>query len=507
MKVLTSNRRQFLVGAGGALLALPFLESLAPKKARAAGTVVSPRFVGMSSGHGAVSEANMYPSDSTLTAKQSLYSDHEVRRGALSPAIANGTASLSPVLSAPSTLLTTVLAAKLNVIRGLDVSFNLGHASGGYFGNYARNDGGLLANDWRPTIDQVMAWSSSFYPDLGSIKARSMQIGLDGRLASSWGWSNPQTKSGSIDALPTSFSSKDLFDSIFVQSMMPVSTRKPVVDHVIDAFRSLKSGAFGDATRLSVADKQRLQDHMDRLSELQQRVNAVASCGTVMPPSHVATKNDAGFDTTSNLAGHKELFQTFNDVIVAAFICGTCRIATISPPGEFAAYPTDWHHEVAHTAQNDPSTQTILAGANRNFFEDLFLDLAAKLDVEEGGGKTYLDNTLIMWTQESGPSTHDPFNIPVVTAGSAAGFLATGNYVDYRRIGTDKWNSLYPGILYNQWLGTVLQAMRLPPSEYERAGEHGYGSLYYDNVYGTGNKLWPDRLRSDAGQIVPFLKA
>ena len=32
-------------------------------------------------------------------------------------------------------------------------------------------------------------------------------------------------------------------------------------------------------------------------------------------------------------------------------------------------------------------------------------------------------------------STHDPLSLPIVTAGSAAGFFRTGQSLDYRRVG------------------------------------------------------------------------
>ena len=99
-----------------------------------------------------------------------------------------------------------------------------------------------------------------------------------------------------------------------------------------------------------------------------------------------------------------------------------------------------------------------------------------------------------------------------MTAGSASGFLKTGNYIDYRRTSGPRWDNggrmQYPGLLYNQWLATALQAMGLPASEFERAGEHGYGSLVRDDR-GSGNSLanWPQRLTDDASKIMPFLKA
>ena len=95
----------------------------------------------------------------------------------------------------------------------------------------------------------------------------------------------------------------------------------------------------------------------------------------------------------------------------------------------------------------------------------------------------------------------------MVTAGSAAGFLKTGNYVDYRRRGGPAWSSFNTGLLYNQWLGTALQAMGIPREEYEKNGERGYGAFHKESVYGDPDTLWPDRLKQQAGEVLPFLKA
>ena len=75
------------------------------------------------------------------------------------------------MLRAPSSALTAALVAKMNVLCGLDVPFYIAHNTGLHLGNYARNDGnggdGKAVQAFpRPTIDQIMAWSPSFYRDL-----------------------------------------------------------------------------------------------------------------------------------------------------------------------------------------------------------------------------------------------------------------------------------------------------------------------------------------------------
>lgn len=526
MIVVNRSRRQFLVGTGGFTLALPFLPSLFANTAQAQAFTAKPRFVGMATHHGAAWAKNMFPDASTLTNAVQLYSDHQIKSGALKATQNGSNASLCTVLSAPSSALSDRMVAKLNVIRGLDMPFYLSHNTGGHLGNYARSDREGVESDYVsklggyiPTIDQVMAWSNSFYTDLGSIKQRTLNIGTDGGLSISWGYSNPATKSGAVQSVPAASSSLALFNSIFIASQpapaVVTNPRTPVVDRVMESFRRMQSGVWGDAKRLSAADKQRLDDHMTRLSELERQVNATAtasaSCSSISKPGKDATRGirDNDVDGTVNF------YRLFNDVIVAGFMCGTSRIATIYSDQQWSSYAGDWHQDVAHqAAQPDGVKQGVICSAYQLFFEKCFLDLANKLDVEEANGKTYLDNTLIQWSQESGQSTHDAISLPIITAGSAAGYFKTGQYCDYRRLTAPSlghpeilpYQDLTVGVLYSRWLATVLQSMGVPPSEFERNGKRGYGSTYTDTYYGKGD-FWPQRLFDDASMPLPFLKA
>ena len=198
------NRRMWLRGALGFTLALPFLPSVVSPKIASAGpqSLKRKRFVAMGVDHGACWQKFMYPADASLT-QTKTYGGRAIRQGDLSLAVSSGVASLSRVLSASSARFTPALAAKMNVIRGLDVTFFMGHNRGGHLGNYADNDGNLNGEQGLahvPTIDQVLAWSPSFYGDLGTIKERSLVIG-DNRK--SWGYSNPSMKSGNVQAITT----------------------------------------------------------------------------------------------------------------------------------------------------------------------------------------------------------------------------------------------------------------------------------------------------------------
>jgi hypothetical protein len=307
-----------LRGAAGFGLALPFLPSLFPRQASGQEPTIArlPRFLAMTTEHGGLRESAMYPADSVLTQSQDLYPGLTIRHGNLSRTDQGGTARLSDVLSGPSDRLTSTLASKMNVLRGLDIPFYIAHHTGGHLGNYARNDGNgsdgkEIQQFHMPTIDQLMAWSPTFYSDLSSIRLRSIITGTRNRL--SWGWSSPSTASGTIQEVPMERNARSLFQQVFVPNDEPQEEPRPlIVDRVVDHYRSLRQSN----RRLSSSDRQRLDDHMDRLAELQRRVEARpvpgAACNSVVDPG-------SGGDPVREL-------QALCDVVAAAFLCGTSRV-------------------------------------------------------------------------------------------------------------------------------------------------------------------------------------
>ena len=123
------NRRMFLRGAGGATLAIPFLPSLTTRAfAQEAPATLGPRFFYMRTGHGDVWGANMYPSD-TLLEQSAPYAGREIRFGPLPTMPVDGEDAVhwSPVCRARTDYLTPSVASKMNILRGIDVPYSIGH--------------------------------------------------------------------------------------------------------------------------------------------------------------------------------------------------------------------------------------------------------------------------------------------------------------------------------------------------------------------------------------------
>lgn len=511
------DRRMFLRGAAGFTLALPFLPSLLPR-ASAAPPTKPKRFVQFCTHHGGVWGANMFPGDAVLTEKRA-YAGHEIRRGDLVRTLKSGKALLvdgaggavdTAVLSASPEALTAAIVKKMNVLRGLDITFYIGHHTGGHLGNYARNDGNgddgkKMQSQPRQTIDQVLAWSKSFYDDLTSIKKRVMLVG--NRI--SYNFADPAARTGAIEEVTGTRNSLTLFDEIFVPPDAGGPKRAPIVDRVLADYKRMREGD----RRLSTDDKKRLDEHMQRLSELQRRLTVTASCGGVSRPGKGSSAVTAGSGYDLDPARQAEFYGLMNDVIVAAFICGTSRIAAINAGETFSTFKGDWHQDVAHKCAT-AAQQPTLARAHQWFFEKVWLDLVNKLDaVDLGDGTKLLDSTLCSWTQESGNYTHDAQSVPIVTAGGAGGAVKTGSYCDYRNLakvvtpGDNPTEKKWIGLTYEQWLTTVLSSMGATAAETEAAGYGNKGVTFATTQWMPfkDGEIYPKTVFDRMGEGLPFL--
>ncbi len=507
-------RRQFLRGTGGFTLGLPFLPSLLPRTAHA--TFTQPKyFVAFATGHGGASEANMYPADALLTGASDIHPGHTAHFGKLVARTEGNDRVLSAVLRAPSSVLTEQLVGKINVLRAFDIPWYMGHNGGSHLGNFARCDQGqeVYGAALRPamtTIDRIMAYSPNFYPNTTGIRSRGIVPGFS---SNSYEHSSPAAGTGNIQNVAGEFSSHALFDLLLKgagnNEPPPPAPRKTILDRVLASYRNLRQSN----RRLSANDRQRLDDHVERLSALEMRLannNASPSRAcTNVTRSAVDSWDVVRGKDGSDPALAKQFYGLLNDVVAMAFSCGTTRIAAYAGIGQMTTYAGNWHQEVAHL-HTDPPKQAVLIASMQKNFEYVMLDLAAKLDaIEYSPGKTLLDQSLLQWTQECGNVTHMSINAPIVTFGGAAGFFKTGMYVDYRnrtktwRSNDQSWNT---GITQRQWLASTMLAMGLEKSEFETPGEPGYGDPFMAADWKYANFVHPDVL-TRASDVVPIIPA
>jgi len=523
---LKIDRRLFLRGASGALLALPILPSLLRSRdAQAEAAASSKCFVHFRTPHGGIASSDMWPSDATLTEK--LTYTHELRRGALSAALTGADAVISPVLTAKATALSPQLVAKMNILRGLDIPTYMAHNFGGALGYYDADK--ETPKEPRATVDQIMAYSPSFYPNVNSVRKRSVAVG---KGSGSYGYKTPGVSSSGVStsALGGTESSQGLFDSLLAGSMSSGSSEPAppaVVDRILDSYKRLRNGN----KRLSQADKLRLDQHINAVAELQRRLKTTVAAGCKVPP-RPTSDNLKLRPMDGSPEKNLQFFTMINEVLAVAMNCGATRIATFAIDENNqgltftarAAQGEDWHNNVAHAASSSASAAALIKEFNQIFFSGVYLDLVNRLDgFSDGAGGTLLDHSLVAWGQESGNVTHFAFSMPVVTAGSAGGAIKTGSYCDYRNLGKRlsgdsstgrESDTLWPGLTYNQWLSTALLAMDVPHSEWAESSHPGFGAkvdyqsqyaYFFSNRGFSAAEVYSTAVWQKSGELLPFL--
>jgi hypothetical protein len=531
----TIQRRMFLKGAGGAVLALPFLESALPRTASAQTATPPKRFIALKSfstqlvqewyprftGNGYALKDSKYAgsskADGTTLLTQKLVSGKNYTWAPLTDFQTSTGISgiLGPALNPH--------LSKLTLIRGLDFLPTVNHNYGGLLGNFSSCtaatpcDADSLADV--PTIDQVMAYSPKVYPTTPGLRYLHISQGVTDSMS----YSDLGMKGGAVQQLKARTNPLDAFNDVFAGFMGGGTTTPPpmrdklLVDRVYADYNRLKQNK-----RLSSTDKQLVDRYVTLVSELQAKLSPTGtpmmSCTPPMAPASMAN------NTTLNVTDITSKWNVFLDIVAAAVMCDRTRIITIGVhkalgPGPDSASSTlvgHYHsedasggtwHGLAHDWSNSNSRR-MLKGINAWIASEVFAKLIKKLDVPEMGGTTYLDNSLVYWGNELG-FNHIAYSVPCLLAGSGGGFIKPGRYLDYidwdgRAYFAQENGNVIKGIPHNQFLVTALQAMGLAPADYETGGKAGYGST---SVNGRSTDTWAvDYDLSTVGQILPGIR-
>ena len=478
------SRRHFLRGACGATMAIPFLPSLLSRTFAQDIPADNPHgcFFAMGTDHGNVWAQNMYPNASLLT-QEMQYAGRNVRYGALAATVDGTDHVLSPVCRAPASVMTPDLVSKINILRGLDIPYRIGHHLGGHLGNFAGTvdnvtEGIDNVKFMAPTIDQVLAYAPEFY-STADLTTRMTQrsFNIDGGNLS-WNYTSPGAKAGNVVSQPSFNRNLDLFQYLFDPGSAFNGIDTFLVDRIKSSYDRLKVHP-----RLSAGDRLRLDAHVERMSEIERKLAVVTQLGQVPDaPSTDSNTYWSASSFSSNPTQNASYCHLMNDMIVAAFSAGISRVGTWYQGVKFAdTQIQDWHGQVAHEGMGGEAAQPWTVGWNRGTFAHVMMDLAAKMDgVVMENGSTLLDNSVLLFTQEAGQYTHHTgcVNYPIVMAGGGGGYFQTGMYVDFTNqdIVYDDLAELAaanplieresPGLYYNQFLANVLESMGVPKASY-----------------------------------------
>lgn len=190
--------------------------------------------------------------------------------------------------------------------------------------------------------------------------------------------------------------------------------RARVLDAILEDASTLES-------RLGASDKQRLDQHLEGIYQLQNRLTAI-----VQPGEACAMLPDPG-----NPTSERERAGVMGQLIAMAWACDLSRVMTLefSSPASHVDYPDigiasaglgTSFHEYEHQNGYNGTVLTAL-----RYFVEVFGDFVAALQALPEGAGTLLDNSCILGTSDVAGGWDHAFNdFPLLVAGRAGGGLA-----------------------------------------------------------------------------------
>jgi hypothetical protein len=200
--------------------------------------------------------------------------------------------------------------------------------------------------------------------------------------------------------------------------------RSSVLDSVLEDARDLQNIVGG-------ADRQRLDEYLTGIRELEQRIARSES----LPPIQVPAGTTMPQSMPSNLTAH---FRLMCDLLALAFQTDVTRVSTFmfAKEGSNQSYNmvgvSEGHHELSHH-QNNQANLTKIRAINRFHIEQFAYLLQKLRSVREGNG-TLLDNCMISYGSAIGDGNrHNHDNLPILLVGKGGGSLRSGRHIRFRR--------------------------------------------------------------------------
>lgn len=223
----------------------------------------------------------------------------------------------------------------------------------------------------------------------------------------------------------------------------PLTSRKSVNDLV----RGELNGLLRD-TRLSAADRQRVQQHFDSIRDVEVTMgNMAAACA----PDGLSTtqiemlKSGLAFKTNGMI---EDVAKLHLELVALAFACNFNRVATLQhgdgtdatkydvPSNASLGWP---FHHLSHRVQSDSATGQNPTAEQAHAEIDVLRMKTLLHGLDAFKARGLFDKSFLMWTNHvaDGPS-HSFRNVPHIIAGTAGGYLKKGAFIDAGNVTNNK---------------------------------------------------------------------
>ena len=198
--------------------------------------------------------------------------------------------------------------------------------------------------------------------------------------------------------------------------------QRSVLDFVVTEARSMHR-------RLDSGDRDKLDQYLTGVRELETRIEKIERMGTAVDPA---------VDTPPGIPpDYAEYIQMMYDLLVLAFQTDSTRVATLllAHDGSNRSFDHigifEGHHDLSHH-RNRAEWVDKVADIDR-WYATQFATFLGKLDMQKDvDGKSLLHNSMIVYgsgNADGNQHTHD--NLPFLLAGGGGGSLSPGRYVKH----------------------------------------------------------------------------
>ncbi|MEO6182804.1 MAG: DUF1552 domain-containing protein [Verrucomicrobiota bacterium] len=355
----------------------------------------------------------------------------------------------------------------LQILGGLDHLNAYAGPDGG--GDHARANGTFLtgvrmkksASDIRAgiSIDQVMAQSIGHLTRFPSLELTCDQVRKSGTCDSGYScayqhnisWSSPTTP------MTPENNPRLVFERLFGSGApgerwqnlkRRQQEQRSVLDFVLEDARNMQR-------RLASRDKDKLDQYLTGVREIETRIERAERFGSVKDPA---------IDTPAGIpSDHGEYLQLMYDMMVLAFRSDSTRIITmlLAHDGSNRSFAdigiSEGHHDLSHH-QNKADMIKKVAEIDLWYVKQFAKFLDKLQTVKDVDGNSLLHNSMIVYGGGNADGNrHTHSNLPIILAGAGGGTLATGRHI---KLGSKPTTNLF-----------LSMADRLGMSHLERFGD------------------------------------
>lgn len=412
----TMNRRKFLLGAGGVAVALPFLEAMRGKQARAADSGVR-RII-----------FEFKPNGDEVDARFSDLSEAQFVLGEF----------LAPIDSYRKDLLfLNRLNKQFDNIPILERPDR--HQQGGSsLAPWAFGEGDFPVGGEDRTIGYVLGPSADYaigdrvIADNPSVPYRHLVQRVGDRENHIWNLSAHAGPAGQKNPVIPETNPFDSYARLFAfldtdQASDAIENNLAMQKSVLD----LVGGQLRDLHgKVSYQDRQRLELHAEAIRDLERTLvstSGAAQCRAL----ELGAEVDAYADTS-----HVQVAQIFFKISALALACDLTRVVNFNWSGNTSQriYSnlglSEGHHDISH--QSDAGSFTVIRQIHRHLWEGSTLLYDELMNTPDGDGTLWDSTAIVHWNELGQGDSHSTHDNLVVIAGGAHGYFKKDRLLEFR---------------------------------------------------------------------------